>query len=590
MTALELLEAIGALEDDVVLAAHRQTPRAVRSWRKTVLIAAAIAAALLLVGCTVAYVLNLQKLKIASPAHTTPAGESLSAERAGDTLSLQGVQGTPGHQAAAEWNAFLEVYDPDGTLLDQAEAQGWNPPVDYMSYVCYTQEMVDKIDAICQTYGLELLGPTYVLEAEQLLPALGIDTLIRQDAAATFRLYAGYCYRDGTFQLEGDTNLLGDGWQEAISYQYRCVGKTTFDGVNLMVGDIQDYVQWTHPLPDGTTALLALSPEKGLVFVDQEDFFISINVLNPSVNGNSMRRSDLEAFADTFSFSYTPQRPDVSVLEAPEWFDTAPGPTQDASSGVRNYQNILDYNAYLLESSRIRWGGQTYVYLTPGGMADYDSAENPGNLTYDPDLQQDLTADNPYLEGAWVFTFTGGLSDGLLEISAYIPELGDNVSALYTPEGKIYPQAYEYRENGDGSITILKYRGTEADVVVPSEIDGKPVTAIGGPGEGAFSNCAWVTSVTIPEGVTLVQDNAFYCCIRLEQVFLPASLREIGRYAFNLCPALTAVYFSGDAPAVDETLFDIPWDSFSLYRQEGTTGWDASPWSTCKIFDYNNNK
>lgn len=597
MTALELLEAIGTLEDALILGAREDRSRVARPWRRAVLIAAAIALALLLVGCTVAYVLSLQGLKMDQATYTVPAGEADPIERTytTDVISLQGIRGTPGYQAAMEWSAFLEGYDQDKTLLHRADELGWFPPMEYMSYNCYTQEMVEEIDAICGKYGLELLGPVYDAngDVEGMLSQLGIDSILRADAVGQFLHYAGYFYRDGTFQLEGETTLIPDGkiWRATISYQYRCVMKTAFDGVYLAVGDIEDYDQWSYTLADGTTALLALNQRKGLVFVDRGDFFVTVNVVNPVDDWDPediryMDRAALEAFADTFNFAYTPRRPDTSALEEPEWFDGEAAPTEDEECEDRDYRNILDYNYDLLKDSRIRYDGQTYVYLTPAGMVDWEEVVEPGSLRYDQDLSGNLSADCAYLDNAAVLAYYGGLSDGLLGITAYIPELGDNVSALYAPEGRTYPQEYEYQENSDGSITILKYRGGEEDVVVPAEIDGKPVTSLSGPGEGAFSNCAWVKSVTIPEGVTLVNDNTFYACIHLETVRLPASLTGIGNCAFNLCPALKALYFEGDAPAAGNYLFDYPWDSFTLYRRGEATGWDAEKWSACRIQVY----
>ncbi len=44
-------------------------------------------------------------------------------------------------------------------------------------------------------------------------------------------------------------------------------------------------------------------------------------------------------------------------------------------------------------------------------------------------------------------------------------------------------------------------------VIIPSEIDGLPVTSIG---EWAFCGCSGLTSVTIPDSVTSIGEWAFY--------------------------------------------------------------------------------
>lgn len=57
-------------------------------------------------------------------------------------------------------------------------------------------------------------------------------------------------------------------------------------------------------------------------------------------------------------------------------------------------------------------------------------------------------------------------------------------------------------------VTNYKYNGAAADVTIPSRYQGKPVTTIG---HAAFFNSA-VTSVTIPDSVTSISDEAFINC------------------------------------------------------------------------------
>ncbi len=58
-------------------------------------------------------------------------------------------------------------------------------------------------------------------------------------------------------------------------------------------------------------------------------------------------------------------------------------------------------------------------------------------------------------------------------------------------------------------ITAINTIPADGHVVIPAEINGKPVTAIG---EGAFSGWTSLTSVTIPDSVTEIEWNAFYGC------------------------------------------------------------------------------
>lgn len=90
----------------------------------------------------------------------------------------------------------------------------------------------------------------------------------------------------------------------------------------------------------------------------------------------------------------------------------------------------------------------------------------------------------------------------------------------------------------DGRITITDYNGAGGAVIIPVNIDGLPVTAIG---EKAFRNHLGLNSVTIPAGVTLIDNEAFFECINLETVNLPATLTVIGNFAFDTCLSLTQI-------------------------------------------------
>lgn len=137
---------------------------------------------------------------------------------------------------------------------------------------------------------------------------------------------------------------------------------------------------------------------------------------------------------------------------------------------------------------------------------------------------------------------------------------------------------FETLLNEDGTVTIKRYLGPGGDVVIPPEIDGKQVTAIGNivGSVGAFEECTTITSVVIPDGVTEILDNAFYSCTALETATIPASVTLLRNCAFCNCPNLYAVYFAGDAPIHANYVFDST-ENVTMYYQEGTSGW-SNPW------------
>jgi hypothetical protein len=80
---------------------------------------------------------------------------------------------------------------------------------------------------------------------------------------------------------------------------------------------------------------------------------------------------------------------------------------------------------------------------------------------------------------------------------------------------------------------------------------------------------------TIPPSVTCIGHYAFEYG-SLTSVTIPSSVTNIGGWAFAWCTKLTAVYFQGNAPSIDGTLFydDI---QATIYYLPGTTGW-TNPW------------
>ncbi|MCL2285593.1 MAG: leucine-rich repeat protein [Firmicutes bacterium] len=81
---------------------------------------------------------------------------------------------------------------------------------------------------------------------------------------------------------------------------------------------------------------------------------------------------------------------------------------------------------------------------------------------------------------------------------------------------RAFPQRWTYTISG-GQVTITGFRGTEANVVIPSSIQGFPVRIIA---SETFRNNQTITSITIPASVTTIQPNAVFNCMNLSTVKL----------------------------------------------------------------------
>jgi len=102
---------------------------------------------------------------------------------------------------------------------------------------------------------------------------------------------------------------------------------------------------------------------------------------------------------------------------------------------------------------------------------------------------------------------------------------------------------FTYRVVGGTTVEITGFQTiATGPVVIPAQIDGKPVTSIG---QSAFYYWNSLTSVTIPNSVTTIGASAFVSCTALTSVTIPNSVTRIGASAFSNCTGLTSVTIPG---------------------------------------------
>lgn len=101
------------------------------------------------------------------------------------------------------------------------------------------------------------------------------------------------------------------------------------------------------------------------------------------------------------------------------------------------------------------------------------------------------------------------------------------------------------------AVVVISYKGTAADVTIPSRYKGKPVTMID---HAAFHDSA-VTSVTIPDSVTSIPDDAFAYCSNLTNISIPNSVTFIGFSAFNSCTSLKSITLPSSLSTIQSYAF-----------------------------------
>lgn len=432
------------------------------SFRKALLIAAVIAVTLLLVGCTVVYVLSMQEMKVGEhvftePAHINESGETIPAEQKTTALvSLQGIY----QPALEEWIAFTDSYDPDKSLLmanDHNESEVPEPY--YTTYGCYTWEMVNKLDTIIRKYDLKLLEP-YILiqdgEEEILFEALKMENIHKEYANAEVEYSSGYFYPEGTFQVTADVAMTEGDWRYGNFASIRYSLKAYFDPVPGSVGDIESYVQWNYTTEDGLPVLLAMNADYARIYANLTDAFVSVQMNAYSyVDGEKvpMPQEALQQLAEVFDFAVKPQSADLELVNR-----------MQAEAAAKEEAETADARAN--EEAMIAAGYETYLEYR------LEAAEDPGNLRYSVyDLNGDGTDELILRDGDGycheILSVKNGqtflyFNAGKVTAASEIHPCGNRVFLLFSAYGDFERyKFYQARSDGVTYIVGLTYDPAE---------------------------------------------------------------------------------------------------------------------------------
>lgn len=288
MKSMDLLETIGSIRDKYVLEAHSQfaAPKKRIPSKRLLLVAAIITLMLLLVGCAVV-LLGLWDLRLGEYPIDAGFGET----QTGEFISLSGFAGSKEYQANKEWIDFEKQYDPDGSISAAIGNDPTGLDEKYSLYNAYTLEMANKLDAIAEKYGLSLHTQLEIVDDTGLDKQVG-SRFFGEGLSKGY----GYIYEDGTFHVDSEAVLKS----VSFSFQLDRTVKGSMNSTVMNVGLIELYQESSHTLPGGDTLILAVGPERGLILGDFPDCFVTVNILEGSMDGLTFEH--LKELADTVDF------------------------------------------------------------------------------------------------------------------------------------------------------------------------------------------------------------------------------------------------------------------------------------------------
>lgn len=133
---------------------------------------------------------------------------------------------------------------------------------------------------------------------------------------------------------------------------------------------------------------------------------------------------------------------------------------------------------------------------------------------------------------------------------------------------------YEF-ENGNTIIT--GYTGSELDIILPEEIDNRPVTSIANKAFKGYD----LNSIVVSKNVTDIQEEAFQDCTNLSSVTLPDGIQNIGLNAFNNCSNLVYINLPDSIVNLDYGTFSSCTELKEITLPNNITTINSNTFSEC---------
>lgn len=317
---------------------------------------------------------------------------------------------------------------------------------------------------------------------------------------------------------------------------------------------------------------------------------ISITYVKPS-GGGSVVQKDVNFYdydgsivasysaADFANLAQLPANPAHTGLISQGWNWTL----ADAQTYVAAYGNLDVGQMYVTDDGKTR----IYIRLEQGRLAPYCGLAVNGTATIDwGDGSEDsivtgnststlINTQHIYsAPGDYVITIAINGSASLLGTSYGSQILWKN--SQVANENRCYQNSIQRVELGIG-IDIGGY-AFRACYSLTSITLPRGVTKIN---NYAFNSCHSLTSITLPSGVTSIFDHAFDNCSSLTIITLPSDVTSISNYAFNSCYSLASITLPSDVTRISNDAFDNCYSLTNITLPRGVTSIGSSAFYGC---------
>lgn len=146
---------------------------------------------------------------------------------------------------------------------------------------------------------------------------------------------------------------------------------------------------------------------------------------------------------------------------------------------------------------------------------------------------------------------------------------------------------YSVVNEEDKTCHVARNENAAGDIVLPSTVsDGHNNYSVIGINSSAFGFCQKLTSISLPNTVSLIPFCAFESCRQLTTVVIPESVTYIGEDAFHDCSALTNLSIPNSVTYIGKSAFSSCNSLQSLSFPESIRTIDRGAFQTCQKLKY----
>jgi len=180
------------------------------------------------------------------------------------------------------------------------------------------------------------------------------------------------------------------------------------------------------------------------------------------------------------------------------------------------------------------------------------------------------------------FAFVGCKELLQIVLPSSVEYLGNNVFFLCSKLDLFLDEnGNEYAPSEDGfsviGSIIVKYSGNAEHLVIPAEINGKPITTVDGQASFMIAN---IKSIDFSEGIKKINANTFGEA-KIESVIFPETLEYIGNWSFGHCYKLAGVIIPESVKYIGDGAFFKNTSMTDIYLPEGVEEIGTGAFADC---------